>query len=117
MTKITGAAGSVRLTVRFFAAAQDAVGGGFLVEGGDARHHGLELGAAVGGLGLWGACSEEQCCAHAADGGVDGLRRLACRHHTARRRPFTPDERRRQAAAELRKTMRREMEQRFSAIH
>lgn len=28
-------------------------------------------------------------------------------------RPFTPDERRRQAAAEVRKTMRREMEQRF----
>ncbi|MDP3521828.1 MAG: acyl-CoA thioesterase [Hydrogenophaga sp.] len=32
-------------------------------------------------------------------------------------RPFTPDERRRHAAAELRKTMRREMEQRFAAIH
>ena len=31
-------------------------------------------------------------------------------------RPFTPDERRRHAAAELRKTMRREMEQRFAAI-
>jgi len=30
-------------------------------------------------------------------------------------RPFTPDERRRHAAAELRKTMRREMEQRFAA--
>lgn len=28
-------------------------------------------------------------------------------------RPFTPDERRRHAAAEVRKTMRREMEQRF----
>ena len=28
-------------------------------------------------------------------------------------RPFTPDERRRQAAAEVRKTMRREMEQRY----
>ena len=31
-------------------------------------------------------------------------------------RPFTPDERRRHAGAELRKTMRREMEQRFAAI-
>jgi acyl-CoA hydrolase len=31
-------------------------------------------------------------------------------------RPFTPEERRRHAAAELRKTMRREMEQRFAAI-
>ena len=31
-------------------------------------------------------------------------------------RPFSPDERRRHAAAELRKTMRREMEQRFAAI-
>jgi acyl-CoA hydrolase len=31
-------------------------------------------------------------------------------------RPFTPDERRRHAAAEVRKTMRREMEQRFAAI-
>ncbi|HVL76159.1 MAG TPA: acyl-CoA thioesterase [Noviherbaspirillum sp.] len=31
-------------------------------------------------------------------------------------RPFTPDERRRYAAAELRKTMRREMEQRFASI-
>ena len=31
-------------------------------------------------------------------------------------RPFTPDERRRHAAAELRKSMRREMEQRFAAI-
>ena len=31
-------------------------------------------------------------------------------------RPFTPDERRRHAAAELRKHMRREMEQRFAAI-
>jgi acyl-CoA hydrolase len=31
-------------------------------------------------------------------------------------RPFTPDERRRYAAAELRKSMRREMEQRFAAI-
>ena len=31
-------------------------------------------------------------------------------------RPFTPDERRRHSAAELRKSMRREMEQRFSAI-
>jgi len=31
-------------------------------------------------------------------------------------RPFTPDERRRHAAAELRKAMRREMEQRFAAI-
>jgi acyl-CoA hydrolase len=31
-------------------------------------------------------------------------------------RPFTPDERRRHDAAELRKSMRREMEQRFSAI-
>ena len=30
--------------------------------------------------------------------------------------PLTPDERRRHAAAELRKTMRREMEQRFAAI-
>ena len=30
-------------------------------------------------------------------------------------RPFSPDERRRHAAAELRKTMRREMEQRFAA--
>lgn len=28
-------------------------------------------------------------------------------------RPFTPDERRRHAAAEVRKTMRREMEQRY----
>lgn len=32
-------------------------------------------------------------------------------------RPFSPDERRRHAGAELRKTMRREMEQRFAAIH
>ncbi len=31
-------------------------------------------------------------------------------------RPFSPDERRRHAAAEVRKAMRREMEQRFSAI-
>ena len=31
-------------------------------------------------------------------------------------RPFTPDERRRHAGAELRKAMRREMEQRFAAI-
>jgi acyl-CoA hydrolase len=31
-------------------------------------------------------------------------------------RPFSPEERRRHAAAELRKTMRREMEQRFAAI-
>ena len=31
-------------------------------------------------------------------------------------RPFSPDERRRHAAAELRKAMRREMEQRFAAI-
>jgi acyl-CoA hydrolase len=31
-------------------------------------------------------------------------------------RPFTPDERRRHAAAEVRKAMRREMEQRFLAI-
>lgn len=31
-------------------------------------------------------------------------------------RPFTPDEKRRHAAAALRKTMRLEMEQRFSAI-
>lgn len=31
-------------------------------------------------------------------------------------RPFTPDERRRHAGAELRKTMRREMEQRFAAV-
>jgi acyl-CoA hydrolase len=31
-------------------------------------------------------------------------------------RPFTPDERRRHTAAELRKTMRREMEQRFGAV-
>ncbi len=31
-------------------------------------------------------------------------------------RPFTPDERRRHAAAELRKTMRREMEQKFLAV-
>ena len=31
-------------------------------------------------------------------------------------RPFTPDERRRYAAAEVRKAMRREMEQRFGAI-
>jgi acyl-CoA hydrolase len=31
-------------------------------------------------------------------------------------RPFTPDERRRHAAAEVRKAMRREMEQRFAAI-
>ena len=31
-------------------------------------------------------------------------------------RPFSPDERRRHAAAELRKSMRREMEQRFAAI-
>jgi len=31
-------------------------------------------------------------------------------------RPFTPDERRRQGAAEVRKAMRREMEQRFLAI-
>ncbi|MEZ5646018.1 MAG: acyl-CoA thioesterase [Burkholderiaceae bacterium] len=31
-------------------------------------------------------------------------------------RPFTPDERRRHAAAELRKSMRREMEQRFAAV-
>ncbi len=32
-------------------------------------------------------------------------------------RPFTPDEKRRHAAAEIRKAMRREMEQRFSAVH
>ena len=31
--------------------------------------------------------------------------------------PSTPDERRRHAAAEVRKTMRREMEQRFEALH
>ena len=31
-------------------------------------------------------------------------------------RPFSPDEKRRHAAAEVRKTMRREMEQRFSAV-
>lgn len=31
-------------------------------------------------------------------------------------RPFTPDERRRHAAAEVRKAMRREMEQRFLAV-
>ena len=31
-------------------------------------------------------------------------------------RPFTPDERRRHAGAELRKAMRREMEQRFAAV-
>jgi acyl-CoA hydrolase len=31
-------------------------------------------------------------------------------------RPFTPDERRRHAAAEVRKAVRREMEQRFAAI-
>jgi len=31
-------------------------------------------------------------------------------------RPFSPDEKRRHAAAEIRKTMRREMEQRFSAV-
>ncbi|MGL1834722.1 acyl-CoA thioesterase [Rhodocyclaceae bacterium SMB388] len=31
-------------------------------------------------------------------------------------RPFSPDERRRRAAAELRKAMRREMEQRYAAI-
>ena len=31
-------------------------------------------------------------------------------------RPLTPDERRRHAGAELRKTMRREMEQRFAAV-
>jgi acyl-CoA hydrolase len=31
-------------------------------------------------------------------------------------RPFSPDEQRRHAAAEVRKTMRREMEQRFSAV-
>ena len=31
-------------------------------------------------------------------------------------RPFTPEEKRRHAAAELRKTMRREMEQRYAAI-
>ncbi|OGA30188.1 MAG: acyl-CoA thioesterase [Burkholderiales bacterium RIFCSPHIGHO2_12_FULL_67_38] len=31
-------------------------------------------------------------------------------------RPFSPDERRRHAAAEVRKAMRREMEQRFAAI-
>ena len=31
-------------------------------------------------------------------------------------RPFTPDEKRRHAAAEIRKAMRREMEQRFSAV-
>lgn len=31
-------------------------------------------------------------------------------------RPFSPDERRRHAAAELRKAMRREMEQRYAAI-
>lgn len=31
-------------------------------------------------------------------------------------RPFTPEEKRRYAAAELRKTMRREMEQRYAAI-
>ena len=30
--------------------------------------------------------------------------------------PFTPEEKRRYAAAELRKTMRREMEQRYAAI-
>ena len=32
-------------------------------------------------------------------------------------RPFTPEERRRHAAAEVRKAMRREMEQRFAAVH
>jgi hypothetical protein len=31
-------------------------------------------------------------------------------------RPFTPDARRRYAAAEVRKAMRREMEQRFGAV-
>ena len=31
-------------------------------------------------------------------------------------RPFSPDEKRRHAAAEVRKAMRREMEQRFSAV-
>jgi acyl-CoA hydrolase len=31
-------------------------------------------------------------------------------------RPFTPDEKRRHAAAEVRKAMRREMEQRFAAL-
>jgi acyl-CoA hydrolase len=31
-------------------------------------------------------------------------------------RPFSPEERRRHAAAELRKAMRREMEQRFLAV-
>ncbi len=31
-------------------------------------------------------------------------------------RPFTPDERRRHAAAEVRKSVRREMEQRFEAL-
>ena len=31
-------------------------------------------------------------------------------------RPFSPDEKRRHAAAEIRKAMRREMEQRFSAV-
>jgi len=31
-------------------------------------------------------------------------------------RPFTPEERRRHAAAEVRKAMRREMEQRFAAV-
>jgi acyl-CoA hydrolase len=31
-------------------------------------------------------------------------------------RPFTPDERRRHAGAEMRKAMRREMEQRFAAV-
>jgi acyl-CoA hydrolase len=31
-------------------------------------------------------------------------------------RPFTPDERRRHSGAELRKSMRREMEQRFAAV-
>jgi acyl-CoA hydrolase len=32
-------------------------------------------------------------------------------------RPFSPDEHRRHAAAELRKQMRREMEQRYAALH
>lgn len=31
-------------------------------------------------------------------------------------RPFTPDQRRRHAAAEVRKTMRRDMEQKFLAV-
>lgn len=37
-------------------------------------------------------------------------------HAASPLRPFTPDERRRHSAAEVRKAMRREMEQRFLAI-